>query len=373
MAKTGLVETLQQHASNRLDPAAGQRRWLAAIVGDEPSSYSKSPAMWNAAFQALGLDATYVPLDVDQAHLGPLVAAIRESPQVAGFNVTVPHKVRVMDYLDQVDPKAALIGAVNTVARTDDGRLVGYNTDAQGGMDSLTRALPGLGPPMVDDLAGRRVLLLGAGGAGRAMAFALAEAVGATGILTIANRDAATGQVLANAVRDAYGNAVGVSEGSVRDAVPQADLIVNATTKGQTGLRHLASGRVTCLEPYSALAPANPATFAEAEATDTAAFYRLWYWASLGDIQRNQRDSNWIILTARQETAFFDLIYSPLETPLLAQARWTGHATLNGKWMIIAQAADAMVNRVMPRQLQEMGSDPQAAYQTVFEAMARVW
>ena len=373
MAQASLVETLQQHASNPLDPAIGQRRWLAAVVGDQPSSYSKSPAMWNAAFQALGLDAAYVPLDVNEAHLGPLVAAIRASPQVVGFNVTVPHKVRVMEHLDRVDRQAALIGAVNTVARADDGGLVGYNTDAQGGMDSLTRGLPGLGAPMMEELTGRRVLLLGAGGAGRAMAFSLAEAMGPTGSLTIANRDAATGQALAASVRDAYGNAVGVSEGAVRDAVPQADLIVNATTKGQGGLRRLASGRVTCLEPYSALAPANPATFADAEADDTAAFYRVWYWASLGDIQRNQRDSNWIILTAGQGTAFFDIIYSPLETTFLAQARWTGHATLNGKWMIIAQAADALVNRVMPRHLQELGAEPQVAYQTVFEAMARVW
>ena len=93
----------------------------------------------------------------------------------------------------------------------------------------------------------------------------------------------------------------------------------------------------------------------------------------MGDIQRNLRDSNWIILTAAQDAAFFDLIYSPLETPLLAQARLTGHATLNGRGMIIAQAADSLVNRVMTRQLLDAGLDPQSVYPAVFDAMATAW
>jgi shikimate 5-dehydrogenase len=285
----------------------------------------------------------------------------------------VPYKVRIMALLDGVDQRAAQIGAVNTVARTPDGRLVGYNTDAQGGMDSLTRTLPGLGGPTVRDLAGQQALLLGAGGAGRAMAFSLAEAVGPRGRITITNRDAGKAAELASAVNEAYGNATGVSEGEIRTVVPGVRLIVNATTKGQAGLRRLPGGRVTCLEPYSALAPANPASFNEQEVADERSFYRLWYWASLGDLQRNHRDSNWMILTAGQETAFFDLIYAPLETPLLAQARWTGHSTLNGKGMNIAQAADGFVNRVMARHLQALGLDPQACYERVFQAMAKVW
>ena len=182
-------------------------------------------------------------------------------------------------------------------------------------MYSLTKRLPGLAQPIVGDLAGRRVLLLGAGGAGRAMAFALAEAVGPRGRLTVANRDVPRAQELASAVSNAYGNADALSEGEVRDVAPQASLVVNATTKGQSGLRRLPSGRVTCLEPYSSLAPANPATVDEHDVRDEASFYRLWYWASMGDIQRNLRDSNWIILTAAQDAAFFDLIYSPLRPP----------------------------------------------------------
>ena len=373
MAQSSLVDSLQMHVSNPLDAAIGQRRWLAAVIGEQPSAYSKSPVMWDRAFHALNLDAAYIPLDVTPARLKHLVAAIRANPQIVGFNVTVPHKVSVMEHLDRVDPRAALIGAVNTVARDPEGRLIGYNTDAQGGMDSLTKRLPGLAQPIIGDLAGRRVLLLGAGGAGRAMAFALAEAVGPRGRLTVANRDVPRAQELASAVSNAYGNADALSEGEVRDVAPQASLVVNATTKGQSGLRRLPSGRVTCLEPYSSLAPANPATVDEHDVRDEASFYRLWYWASMGDIQRNLRDSNWIILTAAQDAAFFDLIYSPLETPLLAQARLTGHATLNGRGMIIAQAADSLVNRVMTRQLLDAGLDPQSVYPAVFDAMATAW
>ena len=373
MAQTDVVANLQQHVSNRLDPAIGDRRWIGGIIGDQPSHYAKSPILWNAAFQALGLDAVYVPWDVSEAKLAPLVAAIRASEQVVGFSVTVPYKVSILALLDELDQKAAQIGAVNSVARTAEGRLVGYNTDGQGAMDSLTRALPGLGEPIMGELAGLKALLLGAGGSGRALAFSLAEALGPRGRLTIANRDASRAAELASAVDQVYGNAEAISEGEIRIVAPRAHLIVNSTTKGQAGLRGLPGGKTTCLEPYSALAPANPALLSEGQFTGDRGFFRLWFWASLGDIERNHRDSNWTMLTISQETAFFDLIYAPLETPLLAQARWTGHRTLNGKGMNIAQAADGFVNRVMAPHLRAQGLDPQACYQTVFEAMARVW
>jgi shikimate dehydrogenase len=373
MARRDLLTQLQAHVSNQLDATVAERRWVAGIIGDHPSAYAKSPGLWNAAFQALHLDAAYVPLDVAESQLPALVGALRAGDQVVGFNVTVPYKIAIMKLLNAVDPKAAQIGAVNTVARTPDGRLMGYNTDGQGGLDSLTRALPGLGPPLVEELTGRPALLLGSGGAGRAMAFSLAESLGPKGRLTIANRDAARAAELASAVSRVYGNSVAISEGEIREVLPGVHLVVNATTKGQSGLRRLPGGRVTCLEPYSALAPANPAAIDESQATDEASFHRVWYWASLGDIERNHRDSNWIMLTAGQGAAFFDLIYAPLETHLLAQARWTGHPTKNGKGMNIAQAVAGFVHRVMPRQLQSLGVDPQAAYPAVFQAMAKVW
>jgi shikimate dehydrogenase len=136
---------------------------FVAIFGD-PIEHTLSPAMHNAAFDELGMDARYVPFHVTPAGLGDAVRGLR-SMGFVGANITVPHKERVMEFLDDVDPEASKIGAVNTVVNRE-GRLTGYNTDGRGFIMSLNEDA-GFNP------TSRRAFICGAGGAARGVAFAL--------------------------------------------------------------------------------------------------------------------------------------------------------------------------------------------------------
>jgi 3-dehydroquinate dehydratase/shikimate dehydrogenase len=151
--------------------AAGptQRTRVYAVIGD-PIGHSLSPLMHNAAFAAGGLDAIYVPFRVRE--LRDFIEAVRAFG-LSGFSVTLPHKQRILEYLDGCDPLAAEIGAVNTVEVRGGQRLYGYNTDYTGVLHAIARRVP---------LAASRVLLLGAGGSARAVAFALAKAGAAVAV-----------------------------------------------------------------------------------------------------------------------------------------------------------------------------------------------
>ncbi|GAB4258342.1 shikimate dehydrogenase [Thermincola ferriacetica] len=131
-----------------------------------PVEHSFSPVMHNAAFQAGGLDYVYVPFEVPPERLAEAVSAIR-ALKLRGVNVTIPHKERVVQYLDSLSEEARLIGAVNTIVRSGD-ELKGYNTDAAGFLRSLEEKKVAV--------QGANVLLLGAGGAARAVAVQLALA-----------------------------------------------------------------------------------------------------------------------------------------------------------------------------------------------------
>jgi len=364
------MESILGLIGNSIDPELLARPF-AAILGDHPSQYARSPSIWNPVFRALGIEATYVPFDVEPQNLPEGLAVLRKTETFLGGNVTVPHKVAILKHLDEVDDKAKLIGAVNTVVRTPEGRLVGYNTDGQGALDALTKAGPGEPGPFLETLAGCRVLLLGAGGAARAMAFYLAEAI-RDGQLTIVNRDAERARSLASAVRQAYGNAAAVPTTALGDEACRAHLIVNATTCGQSGLRSAGEGGSTCLEPYSPLSPANPASLAPGPGGERA-FYAAWARGSRADILRNQAESFTLLCEVPGNTAVFDIVYSPLETVLLRQARLTGHRTLNGKGMNIAQAADALFNRVLRAELLRRGLHNPATYARVLDVMHSVW
>ena len=150
--------------TNRLYPAAVGTRLLAGVIGDSPSRYSKSPALWNAAFHRLDIQAVYLAFDVAAGCLKDLASALRDSPDILGCNVTVPHKQKIIEFLDELDPQAARIQAVNTIVRTSDGRLVGYNTDGGGFLESLRAPEPGQAKPFVESFRALRVMILGAGG-----------------------------------------------------------------------------------------------------------------------------------------------------------------------------------------------------------------
>ena len=131
-----------------------------------PASHTRSPAMHNAAFASLGIDATYLAFDVQPRALGDAIAGMR-ALGIQQLAVSIPHKIEVMSHLDAVDDDARRIGAVNTVTRVDD-RLVGSNTDWRGAVRALETQADA-------QLAGARAVVLGAGGAARAAVFGLLE------------------------------------------------------------------------------------------------------------------------------------------------------------------------------------------------------
>lgn len=185
----------------------------------DPVDHVRASAVLNEYFRSLNFDVAASPLHVAPGDLAQVVDAIRRMRNVAGFGVTIPHKVAVLPHLESITPRARLIGAVNFVKREADGRLYGDNLDAPGFMAGLERNnIP---------VQGRKVLQAGAGGAGRAVAFALADAGVAE--LRIVNRDEAKAHSLADAVAQHHP--------SVRLAVGPAsaaefDLVVNTTSLG---------------------------------------------------------------------------------------------------------------------------------------------
>ena len=168
--------------------AIGRSTAIYGVVAN-PVAHSMSPAILNAAFQAAGVDAVYVPFKVE-GDVCEFVQAFR-ALDVQGYSVTIPHKQAILAAMDELDPTVAKVGALNTVVNRE-GRLYGTNTDIPGALDALEEAMGGAGT-----LKGKRVLLLGAGGAGRALAFGLVLR-GAS--LTVANRTHAKAIALAEEV-----------------------------------------------------------------------------------------------------------------------------------------------------------------------------
>jgi shikimate dehydrogenase len=197
------------------------------LIGD-PVAHSVSPAMHNAAFAHHGLRESYALWPTPAAELMSRVAALRESP-VRGANVTIPHKTAVIPLVDELDPVAEAVGAVNTIVRATHGRLRGLNTDVAGFM----RALRSTG----FDPAGRSVVLLGAGGAARAVGYGLIA--GGVDSLIIANRTVDRAEsllvdLLATTDRDPHLRALPIDD-SLAAALDSCDALINATSVGLDG------------------------------------------------------------------------------------------------------------------------------------------
>lgn len=248
------------------------------IIGD-PVTHSKSPLLQNAMCQALGLDYVYLCQPVKVGELDDFLTAAK-TLGYAGFNATMPFKELLVPRLDGLDPLAEKLGAVNTVC-IKGGKLYGYNTDCPGYVAALkSRDF---------DPAGKRVLLLGAGGAAKAVAVGLAHA-GAKEIC-IANRTAEKAQAVA-ALIPGQGVVTGWDMPSLSAAAGRCDLLVNATSLGM----------------------ANQGEF------DDLGF-----------------------LDALPKTALVsDLIYHPAQTHLLRQAHNLGYATMNGLPLLMHQAILAL-------------------------------
>ncbi len=194
------------------------RTRLFAIIAD-PIAHVRTPEVFNPLFAREGTDAVLVPIHVAGGDVATAWAGFRTYKNLGGLVVTVPHKSAVAELCDELGEQARMVGAVNAVRREDDGRMVGDMFDGKGFVAGLRKN--GIEP------AGRDVLLVGTGGAGSAIAFALADAGVAR--LTLANRTPHKAEALAARIRDFFPDA------AVQLGPPEPsghDLIVNATSLG---------------------------------------------------------------------------------------------------------------------------------------------
>jgi shikimate dehydrogenase len=247
------------------------------IIGD-PIHHSLSPAMQNAAFAAKGLNCTYIAFRVPEAELKESVESLR-SINIAGFNVTAPHKTQVMKYLDELEGTAKKAAAVNTVINIE-GIFRGYNTDVYGFIEPLRKRQV--------DLRSMHVLLLGSGGAARAVVVALAEAENGVAKLIIANRNVQRANELAKLASDLGMKCELVPLARAQDSSPKCDLIVNATTLGMNNE------------------------------------------SSVIDYQHIQKGS-----------IVYDIVYRPMVTDLIENAKYAQASVVYGYEMLIEQGAKA--------------------------------
>jgi shikimate dehydrogenase len=252
---------------------------LCAVFGS-PIAHSASPAMHNAAFKFLGLNGRYLAFEVDPKNLRAAIEGAR-TMNFAGVNLTVPHKLLAVEMVDEQDRSAKMFGAVNTIKFQKTGgktRTIGFNTDADAIMLSIREELK-------LKLRGARVLLLGAGGAGRTAALKLASENVAE--LFLINRTQSKAEQIAREIRKRFPS-VNVSTFYPKTKI---DLVLNATSLG--------------LRP------------GDASPLDDKKF------------------------SLRQARAVYDMIYRPAETRLLAAAQKAGCKTANGIGMLLHQGAKA--------------------------------
>lgn len=196
---------------------------LVVLLGN-PLGHSLSPIIHNALFEHLGLDYCYLPVEVTPENLGVVFAGLRRM-NVPGCNVTIPHKVAILELLDELDPHADRLGAVNTICFRE-GRAVGYNTDGEGFLRSLKEG-------GVTSVEGHDILLLGAGGAVRAIAMSLAAA--GAGAIHLCNRSPHKALALAEEINHKIKPCVQVvaaEPSAIRSVLERCQLLVNGTSVG---------------------------------------------------------------------------------------------------------------------------------------------
>lgn len=247
---------------------------LFGLLG-HPVGHSMSPAMHNDQFNQLGLSHYYQAFDVHPDRLGQAVNGIR-ALGISGFNVTIPHKVTIMEYLDEIDEEAKAIGAVNTVLNQH-GKLVGFNTDGRGYVQSLQK--------VAGDALDKRILIIGAGGAAKGIYISLAV-MGAKNI-DLTNRTLEKAQELNRFCKHDLQSKVRSIE-EAEKMLSHYDIIINTTSVG--------------MSPYVEAVP-----------------------LSLDHLKKG--------------TIVSDIIYNPLETKWLSIAKHKGAIIHNGIGMFVAQGA----------------------------------
>jgi len=250
---------------------------VCGVIGN-PIEHTLSPIMYNAAFKAFKLDFAFLAFKVKATDVEKAVSGMR-ALGIHGLNVTMPHKSVVINYLDEVDQAAKAIGSVNTILNKD-GRLFGFNTDGIGALHALREN--GVEP------RGKKVLLLGAGGAARAIAYTLAQEADE---LIILNRTVKQAAELANLLKQVFNRKVAadaLSPNAIKDNLEDSDVLINATSVG--------------MKPNANQTP--------------VAFELL-----------------------KPDLAVMDIVYNPLETKLAKDAKVAGAKVVSGVEMLIYQGA----------------------------------
>jgi shikimate dehydrogenase len=254
---------------------------ICGLIGD-PVEHTMSPAMHNAAFKELGLDYRYVAFRVKQEDLGKAIAGMR-ALNISGLNVTIPHKVAVLPFLDELDDLAEKIGAVNTIVN-DDGLLLGYNTDAAGFLQALLDK--GIEP------RGQNIVVLGAGGASRAVSFILADH-GANLVILNRRLELDWAKELAGRISQTFHREVQALElhrENLKRELDKADILVNTTSVG--------------MDPNTEVTP----------------------------VDADLLGANLMV---------YDIIYNPIKTRLIKEAEAAGARIVSGIDMLVWQGAIA--------------------------------
>lgn len=250
------------------------KKWFA-VIGD-PIAHSKSPNMHNQWFEEMSIDAAYLPIHVKRENLKESVDALKLLG-ISGWNVTIPHKETIIPFLDELDEMAEKMGAVNTVVRQQDGTLKGYNTDGAGFVRSLEEAVG-------TEHKTKKVLLIGAGGAARGIAFALKH-FGYENI-TIANR---------------------------------------TVSKAQNIIHELETGQAISLE----------------EAHDSLSTFGILIQATSVGLANSEYSLPFELDQLNEGAIVADIVYNPLMTPFLQEAEKKGAVIVNGLGMFVHQGAIA--------------------------------
>jgi len=253
------------------------RTKILCVIG-HPIEHSMSPIMHNAAIQDLGLDYLYIAFDVPPNKLKEALKGLK-SLNIKGINVTLPYKEKAIKFIDKVDEIAQKIGAINTI-KNEGGFLIGRNTDAEGANKALIDA--------GCEFAGKNVVLIGAGGAAKAVSYSLASA---TNKITIINRTEDRAKKLVSELKSRTGlniESKKYSENILKEEIGNADILINATPIG------------------------------------------MYPTIDISPVSKKILHSDLFV---------FDLIYNPLETQLIKNSKEIGCQTLSGLDMLVNQGA----------------------------------
>jgi len=329
LLKNGILSIAQEPDNNPKQLSGSP--YTATLI--EHDYAGKTPAMWNAVYREYGIKAESVMVVGDTSNMKEILSSLRDDPLYLGGGAGVGFKDKVGDFLDELDSTAEAIGSVNFIAKTKTGKLRGYNTDGEGYAGSIEDALKKTGRSIDDS----DVVVLGAGGTGRAIVFALA---GRGARVVVLNRTIDKARQLAEHVNSHFGiDSVSFGgETMIPKAVLSADAVVNVSTKGATG----------ALERYIPLGEARlPATEE--------------------NIKENEIHSREILALMRKDTIISDIILRNEKTPFLSLAHSMGFVTLDGIPMVVGQGVLA-IWILHGSELEENGIPKKDIYKTMKNA-----